>query len=123
MDISEEILTILAILFELGIPFVIITLCILRPRLSNMLLPILGSVTPLLVFYFWCSFSFLILGNEDAKWAFYTQWVMSFFAYFVLLLIGFSFALITRKLLYPVSKFFVGLVVGPGIAFGVLNLV
>ena len=77
-----------------------------------------GSITPLIVLYVATTVSYLVSGT--GHWAFLAMWVMSFFAFCVLMLAGLTISLIGWPT-NPLACFGVGLSISAALIFLVIG--
>jgi hypothetical protein len=86
---NDEALTLASAFVELGLPLGLLIAMIARPDYRSKLIVILGSITPAIAMYLWIAFEYLVLDRvDDAGWAFYAMWAMSFFPYLGCALLG-----------------------------------
>lgn len=112
MELSEAQMNFGAILFELGLPVVAITIALRWPACRTFVVAILGAVTPALVFYAAATIAYCLNPADKGHIiAFYAMWLMSFFAYVVLFLGGLIAAFIPKPS-NPYLRFLTGLACG-----------
>jgi hypothetical protein len=87
MNLSDGELTAAAMLFELGIPLLCVVAIWRMPRFRKKAVVILGAVTPALILYAWIVVGY-VSGEKDSLFAILAAWVMTFFAYAVLVVVG-----------------------------------
>lgn len=84
---SEEALIFGAVAFELGLPVLLVLLAVYVPSLRALSISVLGAITPLLVVYLALGV-FHVMDPIDSDWAFSAVWLMTFFAYLLLVAVG-----------------------------------
>jgi uncharacterized membrane protein YhdT len=87
MDLYEMELTAAAMLIELGIPLLCIVAIRRMPRFRKKAIVLLGAVTPALIVYAWIVIGYLC-GAKDGLFGILAIWIMSCFAYAVLVIVG-----------------------------------
>jgi len=86
---SEQILTIAAIAFEVGLPSCLFLFFRQAKLFEKIGITFLGAVAPMLFFYALVTMTYLFSSNpKNATWAFHSMWVMGFFIYCLLGLVG-----------------------------------
>ena len=113
---SDDLLALGAVIFELGLPIIIGIACYMRPKVRKFLLPVLGAVTPLLIAYIYTVIGYYLVSREEYQYGFLVMWVMSFFAYCILVAIGIILGIFLKNKLNNYWRFFIGLASAPLIA-------
>jgi len=112
MNIDDDILNVGVIAFELGIPLMIAIMCLASPKHRRYLLPILGSISLAVVVYAYILFGYFFLNREKYEYAYSVVWVMSFFVYLVMLVVGVLLSLFVRKKFSNMIRYILGVAVG-----------
>jgi hypothetical protein len=94
-QISDLTLSVLAALFELGIPAALIVMFVRSPRSRRWAVVLLGGLLPWVCLYIYGYISHLV-DPVHSNFGFYAMWVMSFFLYVVSLLVCLALSLVPR---------------------------
>ena len=113
---TEDLLNTSAIIFEVGLPIIISSICFMKPDFRKFLLPVLGALTPLLVAYLYSTAGYYFISRDEYEYGFLVMWVMSFFIYCLLVMAGLVVGFTLRNRLNNYWRYFVGLVSGPLVA-------
>jgi hypothetical protein len=70
MDINEDIMNAAAISFELGIPLILICFCRVFPGKRLLWVPMLGAVTPIIMFFGLTTFDYFFLSKDEFAFSF-----------------------------------------------------
>ena len=84
-----------ALVFDLAVPLSAIAVMLRVPRLRDRAVVVLGAISPLLVFYASVAVAYFLHPKQNV-FAFYAMGGMTFFAYLVLLVMGFALAFIPK---------------------------
>jgi hypothetical protein len=122
MDINEDLLDAAAIGFELGLPLILIYFCSAFPGKRPLWVPMLGAITPIIMFFGFTTFGYFFLNKDEFSFSFFAQWQMGYFVYCLLLLLGLimGIALQTQFNLY--WRYGLAFVFAPLIAWGFLTI-
>ena len=113
----EIYLTAGALLVELGVPVLLIYLSLKRSSKKHIFLPMLGAVTPLLLFYFFGAIDYFVL-NPDEPSMYMATFIMTFAVYCLLLLVGFLLGVFLPVSISSNWRYFIGCIFGPVCGMG-----
>ncbi len=91
---NDDTTMLLAASFELGVPITLALIAALRPTLRKWIVVVLGSITPLLLFYVVTGIRYFAFTDTGAALAFEPMWAMSFVPYIACLAIGCAIAMV-----------------------------
>ena len=118
---SDDKLTIGAAFFELGLPVVLVWLCFRYESRRRLLVPIIGAITPLLLFLVVGSVvEFLSSEAQSSMW--WAVFLMSLFVYLLLALVGLVLGVVLTPSVGLRKRFGCALFIGPVCALGFLFL-
>lgn len=112
---TEDLLNLTAIVFEIGLPVVIGVICLIKPNHRKWLVPVLGAVTPLLIVYAHYIVGYYFVSREEFEYGFLVMWVMSFFIYCLMVATGFMVAISLRNKFNNYILYFIGFLAGPSV--------
>ena len=116
---DDDLLTLAAIVFELGLPVLLGLVAAYSHRLRRAAVSILGAVSPMLLGYLMLAVSF-VADPESAGWAFSAVWVMSFMVYGLMSIIGLGLG-VWRRPTHVLARYFLAAAVASS-AVGALLL-
>jgi len=108
-----------ALFIELGIPALLIFLLLKLPNKKPIFLPMIGAVTPLLMFYLFGAVDHFVL-NPDEQSMYIAGFAMTFAAYCLMLLVGFLVGVFLPASISSNWRYFIGCVSGPLCTWGFL---
>ena len=109
---NESLLTIGAVLFELGLPVALIYLCFKFTGKRKILIPIIGAITPVFLFLIVGSIvELLSLNEQPSMW--WAAFIMSLFVYIILALVGLAVGLLLLSSVSLNRRFGIAFCIGP----------
>lgn len=112
-------LTLGAIVIEFGLPAALIYVGAKKPNARKIVAPVVGALTPLLLFYVVGGVSH-VLRQEEGPSMFMAVFVMSFFPYCVLAVAGAALGIFLPKNLRLKWRYVVAFFLGPAVGLGLV---
>jgi hypothetical protein len=117
---SDETLTIAAVVIELGVPLVALFLYWRLPAYRPKLIVVLAGLTPALVFYVAVTVAYVANPTEpNNRFAFFAGWFMTLAAYMAVLVVGIALSFLPKPS-HLFARYLLGLL--PSIAAAVFLL-
>ena len=114
--------TILAAVFEFGFPLVLIFLAVKIKSKRHLLVPTIGAVTPFSLFMLIGLIDYYFLAQSEES-MYLAGFIMGLFLYILSAFFGFLAGLFTPKKVNSIWRYFIGLLVGPGISYILVALI
>ena len=114
-------LTIGAILIEFGLPIALIYFSITLPSKRKIFIPILGAVTPMVLYLIIGTIDYTFITTEENS-MFMAGFVMGFFIYCLLAFTGFILGVALPKSINLYWRYAIAFVLGPVCGWGFLAL-
>ena len=92
---NDQTRSILAAFLELALPVALVISCVLWPTSTRRSVVVLGAITPLLIGCAATAVRYLLQGQQDAQWAFFAMWTMSFIPYVACAAVGTALGLLS----------------------------
>ena len=113
----DSYLTIGAILFEFGLPSILIYTAFEKAELRRVVVPVIGAISPFLLIYIIGSVSY-ILFPPDRPSMFEAIFIMSFLPYVVFLVIGLALGIFLPRSMQLWPRYLVAFLIGPVVGLG-----
>ena len=106
---SDKTVLLLTVLFELGLPLILLVVTLFSAKARSWTVVVLGSLTPFILLYAITAVGVFFFKSDDATWTFNGMWSMSLIPYAACMVLGLAIGMLKA----PQSKstrYIVGLV-------------
>ncbi|WP_425221787.1 hypothetical protein [Pseudomonas sp.] len=112
-------LTIIVILFEFGLPFVLAYMALEKVEFRRVIVPVVGAVSPFLLVYIVGSITHILFPPDELS-MFEAIFIMSFLPYLVFLAIGLALGMFLPKSMPLRSRYLVSFLTAPAVGLGLV---
>lgn len=112
-------LTIIAIVFEFGLPFVLAYIALEKVEFRRVIVPVVGAVSPFLLVYVAGSVTHILFPPDELS-MFEAIFIMSFLPYVVFLAIGLALGIFLPKNMRLWSRYLLSFLTAPAVGLGLV---